>query len=121
MTDLAVSIAAAIGRGADKGELLRYVRQFVMDCDNGDPAEMIAFEPASTGDERWDALIAGVVEDVAFRHRIPAPAWALDAPPLAAWWFVTDFERAHPTVFIETPATISRHGVYIQRASLVNV
>jgi hypothetical protein len=120
-TELALMLADAIRRRAPKGEMLRYVRQFVMDCDAGDPTSLVENEPDTTGDERWDALIAGVVEDVAFRHRIPAPRWALNAPPLDTWWFVTDFERSHPTVFVETPATISRHGVFIRRASLVNV
>ena len=119
---LAELVAGDLRLSATKGETLRLVRQFVMDAERGDAAALIADEPPSTGDPRWDALIAGVVEDVAFRLGLHVPAW-VRAPhrTLATWWFVTDFEGLHPVAFVETPAAIANHGVFIRRASLVNV
>lgn len=119
---LADEIAADLRIEATKGDTLRLVRQFVMDAERGDVAELIHHAPSSTGDPRWDALIAGVVEDVAFRAGTPIPAW-VRAPErtLTSWWFVTDFSGLHPIAFIETPAAIAGHGVFIRRASLVNV
>jgi hypothetical protein len=119
---LAQFLASDIRQAARKSDMLRTVRQFIMDCDRAtDLHALLAGPPASTGDDRWDALLAGVVEDIAYRHRIPAPAWAVSAVPLASWWFVTDFATLHPTAFLETPPAVARHGVFIRRASLVNV
>ena len=102
--------------------MLRAVRQFVMDADaSGDVSRLLEGEPESTGDLRWDALVAGVAEDVAVRHGVRIPAWISSREPLSEWWFVTDFARLHPTAFFETPPAIARHGVFIRRASLVNV
>ena len=123
----AVSLAHAIHRDIsdDKsvGATLRLVRQFIMDLDAADdPAALFAEEPPLTGDVRWDAFIAGVVEDFALHHGLPAPDWVF-APSryLTTWWFVTSIPSMRPTAIVETPAALSGRGVFIQRASLVNV
>lgn len=53
-----------------------------------DPADRAAFlaEPPSTGDHRWDTLIAATVRAETRRLGITAPRWTL-VPPLASWWF----------------------------------
>ena len=70
-----------------------------------------------------DALIAGVVEDVAYRHGVPVPRWAMEPERSTEdrWWFVTSIPALHPTAFVETPASLANRGVFIRRASLVNV
>jgi hypothetical protein len=116
----------SIGDGESKGAQLRLVRQFIMDTDRLDRsgvAENINNAPDSTGDRGWDALIAGVVEDIAYRHRVAVPPWAMEPERSTAdrWWFVTSFPALHPAAFVETPASLSNRGVFIRRASLVNV
>lgn len=106
--------------GASKGEMLRAVRQFVKNVDRLGPAGMIERDPGSTGDPRWDALVAGVVEHVAFAHGASVPEWAR-AVPLEQWWFVTDSPRLHATAFVNTPPALARRNVYLTRASLENV
>ena len=119
--DLSVSIRSDILTAASKGSTLRLVRQFVMNADrSADVASMITLAPDSTGDERWDALVAGVCEDIAYRHGVAVPAWT-STPPLSQFWFVTDFERLHPTAFLESPPALARRGVFMRRDSLVNV
>lgn len=119
--ELAESIRATFLEGAGKGSALRLVRQFVMDADRSDtPGLLMAAAPGSTGDPRWDALIAGVCEDVAFRHDTKVPAWTATGP-LEEFWFVTDFDRLHPTAFVESPAALARRGVFMRRSSLVNL
>ena len=102
--------------------MLRLVRQFVMDADRGEVALAIAERPGSSGDVRWDALVAGVVEDLALRHGCRVPSWVRDPSlTLDTWWFVTDFKKLHPQAFVETPAALATHGVFMRRASLVNL
>ena len=51
------------------------VRQLVMDWDNStDVAARIADESMLTGDCEWDALVAGVVEHIAYRHCAKVPS-----------------------------------------------
>ncbi len=118
--DLAEGLKADLARGANLSDKLRLVRQYIMNFDNGaDFESLTSTAPQSTGDERWDALIAGVTEDIAFRlgHRVPA--WTAIAP-LDTWWFVTPVAKLEPTAFVESPPALSRRGVFIRRSSLVN-
>lgn len=87
-----------------------------MNVERDDAPELIRQEPSPTGDPRWDALIAGVVEDLAFRTGTRIPDW-VRAPErtLTTWWFATDFSGLHPIAFVETPAAIAGHGVFIRR------
>lgn len=108
------------------GDRLRLVRQFIMDTDRLDPISLAASlaDPAPfCGERRWDALIAGVVEDSAYRHGLRVPGWAMESARSTSeqWWFVTSFASLHPTAFVETPASLANRGVFIRRASLVNV
>lgn len=121
VSDLARSVRADLASGASKGSTLRLVRQFVMDADaSPDPSPLMSSPPESTGDERWDTLIAGVCEDIAFRHGTAVPAWTT-TQSLTEFWFVTDFERLHPTAFLESPPALARRGVFMRRSSLINV
>ena len=46
------------------------------------PSELIAQEPAATGDARFDAALAGVAEFFATERGIPAPGWVNQTGPL---------------------------------------
>lgn len=118
--DLAEAVRGDLGRGANLSDLLRLVRQYIMNFDHGADFEAAtSVPPSSTGDARWDALIAGVTEDIAFRLGEPVPAWtAVD--PLDEWWFVTPVAKLEPTSFVESPPALARRGVFIRRASLIN-
>lgn len=49
-----------------------------MDWDNStDVAARIADASMLTGDREWDALVAGVVEDIAYRHCAKVPSWTM--------------------------------------------
>lgn len=120
---LAECVAKSLAVGEKRGSTLRLVRQFIMDLNNAEePSILMSVTPPSTGDRRWDALIAGVVEDFCIHHGCSAPSWVFDPSRyLDRWWFFTTVDAMRPTAIVETPATISNHGVFIQRASLVNV
>ncbi len=53
--------------------------------------------PGSTGDERWDALLAGSVRPHLRLLGLPAPAWTLRGPLDAWWWPAGHAARAGPT------------------------
>ncbi|HYI62269.1 MAG TPA: hypothetical protein VEW93_10755 [Acidimicrobiales bacterium] len=111
---------------AEHAAAFREVVQFVDDFAAFDP-EMsraaVEEEPPTTGDLRWDALIAAAVDWVSSVRHWPAPAWTsgarwkLDAPG----WVVSPYERLHPSIREQTPEEFARHGVYVDRASLQSV
>lgn len=118
INDVASEIAGAL-----EGDRLRIVRQFIMDAASAtDLPGAINHEPRTTGDERWDALLAGVVEDLAFTRRLPTPVWTADPCRfLETWWFVTRYKAMHATAMAHTPAALANRGVFVTRSSLVNV
>ena len=109
----------------DEHEALRWVAQFVAEFKRVPPADrqaLVADEPPTTGDRRWDAMLAGVVEHLCFHHNIAVPAWALRPDRfLDRWWFVTPYRSLHPSAFAETPAALGNRGVFIHGSSLESV
>jgi transcriptional regulator with XRE-family HTH domain len=78
--------------------------------------DLIAREPATTGDTRFDAALAGVAELFAAERGIAAPAW-VDGPGrfVEPLWFVASRPEFHAYTLAHTPAAFVRHGVLIAR------
>lgn len=68
-----IRLAVAESRTSDAfrlvAELIAWVRDDVASLDT------LAHEPASTGDRRWDALLAGVAELLHHEAGRPVPGW----------------------------------------------
>lgn len=117
---LAADIAEA--RDADR---LRLVFEFVArwnDCDVDERMGVAAAPPPSTGDRRWDALLAGLVEHLSDAAGISSPTW-IDEPGRfvpGAWW-VVDTPLMRVWALHDTPAALLRHGVMLSRADLERV
>ena len=73
--------------------------------------------PASCGDERYDAAIAGLVEHYLKMDRLPVPDW-VDQPAR----ILTEPWRASPyTDRSEVPKALVRHGVWLSESDLASV
>ena len=111
--------------GSDQHEALRWVAEFVAEfrrASSADRPGLVADEPSSTGDRRWDAMLAGVVEQLCFEHELAVPGWAMQPGRfLDQWWFVTPYRSLHPSAFTETPAALANRGIFIHRQSLESV
>jgi excisionase family DNA binding protein len=85
-------VAGAIGEELARGDddfAFRMLARGVADLrSRRRPADVARFlaPPPTTGDERWDALLAAVVGRECRRRGIAAPAWT-DVAPLRPWWF----------------------------------
>ena len=85
-------------------------------------ARAIEHDPGSTGDRRWDALIAGVVEWAAHRAAVRTPIWtAAQNRFLDEWWFLTPYRSLHASAMVETPAELANRGVFVHESSLSGV
>lgn len=77
---------------------------------------LLADEPPSTGDLRFDAALAGVAEFFASEGMISAPAWVNGSGRFVEpWWFVASRPAFHAYTLANTPAVFARHGVFIAR------
>lgn len=59
-------------------------------------------EPSTTGDPRWDAMLAGSTEDLALRGGFPAPDWT-PGHALPEFWFVGRAPSLHAYAFARSP------------------
>ncbi|HUY05640.1 MAG TPA: helix-turn-helix transcriptional regulator [Acidimicrobiales bacterium] len=76
-------------------------------------AQLTMDAPSLSGDSRYDALIAAIVEDVCVNAGAPTPPWVYEDTRTTERWYVTDIESLHEDADRETPPIYRRHGVYI--------
>lgn len=123
----AAGIRSAIRR-EDASEALRWVARLVSDVDRAQTdrrAALLQRVPASTGDRRWDAMLAGAAEHVCHRHGLPIPSWTAHADRfLDEAWFVIETilgassPRLAVSAFIDSPAALANRGVFVHASSL---
>ncbi len=121
----AAAIRADVRSGqASTSDTLRYVREtinnasFVVDNDL-DRAAFFA-EPSTTGDQRWDALLAGVVDHLARRHQFEPPTWTASRSVIP-FWFVGSTPALHAYAYAHSPAPLANRGVFIDPSDLESV
>jgi transcriptional regulator with XRE-family HTH domain len=98
---------------------IREVVQLSDDLRNADPATRVALcinPPTTTGDPKFDALVAGITEEILSWENLPRPLWLNDL----RWylnnpWDVEDVPALQQTAREATPPNISKHGVYLDR------
>ena len=84
-----------------------------------DPAEQAAFlaEPASTGDHRWDTLLAATVRRACRKAGVRAPEWTRTRP-LASWWFPVYDPILTARTMQRTPVDLSTKGIWLDERAL---
>lgn len=126
MSQVAVEIRRCLARSPpERHQALRWVTQFIADFRHAAPdrrSGMVAEEPAPTGDERWDALLAATAEHVSYHHGLTVPRWSV-APGrfLERWWFVSPYRSLHASALVDTPAAFANRGVFIHAGSLASL
>lgn len=116
--DCALAIRDELGRG-DIDFALRMLSRFVADYRDLNPIEAATAVgvPASTGDHRWDALLAAVVARECRAREFPVPRWT-DVEPLEPWWFPDDNPVLTARYFQHTPTDLSARGIFLDARSL---
>jgi hypothetical protein len=96
----------------------RFVEQFDK-ADQSDRRRMVEIAPLPTGDRRYDALLAALVEYCCVRHDMPSPAWVDDPSRfLEEWWFVSGIRSLHANAVVHSPISFKRRGVFITEDAL---
>lgn len=120
----APAAAAMIRRGLREGwstaDLLRVVREMRSNArfvvTDRDRAAFLA-EPSTTGDPRWDAMLAASTEDLALRGGFDVPAWTA-GHALRTFWFVGSSPSLHAYAFARSPLSMQVRGVMVDPADL---
>lgn len=122
----AADTAAAVRRALGSGEQERAFREALQLSDDlaaSEPAvraALCAAAPELTGDARYDALIAGLVEF--HLPRASRPSWVReDARALKSRWYVDDTPELAELNLNETPPALLRHGVVLAASELASV
>jgi hypothetical protein len=118
IAEIAEAVRAALepsGRG--EHDARRSAFYFVPQFDSATPKErlqMVEQSPPPTGDARYDALLAALVEHLCARWDMPTPVWA-DEPErfVEPWWFVSGLRSLHATALVQSPISFARRGVFI--------
>jgi hypothetical protein len=96
----------------------RFVEQFDK-ADEIDRRRMVGVAPLPTGDRRYDALLASLVEYCCVHHDMSPPAWVNDPSRfLEEWWFVSGVQSLHANAVVHSPISFKRRGVFITEDSL---
>ena len=119
--------AAALRKGLRErwrtADLLRLVREMRSNAGivtTAPDREAFYAEPSTTGDPRWDALLAGSVEDLALRARIAVPAWTR-GHALPQFWFVNATPSLQAYAFSHSPFSLQVRGVMLDPTDLESV
>ena len=78
---------------------------------------LLANEPTSTGDERWDVLLAALAEHLAARDGCGAPPWS-ERRRLRRFWFPFNTPAARADAVVHAPAAFRRRGVFVSAHEL---
>lgn len=117
LTDLATRIRAT----SDHERRMRLVFEFLRSAneDGHRLLLLVAREPELTGDERFDALLAAIAEDLCVRAGIGPPGWVYGRDRfLNGFWWVSDLPSARARALVHAPASYRRRGVLVDRHDL---
>ena len=113
-------LAARVSRAGDDGVRWKLVWEFMeeyrWEADDAQPS-LLEEEPPSTGDERWDALLAALAEHLAAKHDLAPPDWA-ELRVLRRPWFPAQLRVQRADALVHAPAAFRKHGVYLSAADL---
>lgn len=73
---------------------------------------LLAEEPPTIGDERWDVFLAALAEHLSARDVRGAPQWA-DRRSLDQFWFPFNTRAARVDAFVHAPAAFRRRGDFV--------
>jgi hypothetical protein len=115
-----LAVLAGWLREAEPRERWRMVAEFLHEYKHEPPGERLALlrdEPPPTGDENWDAFLAGLAEHLAAKEGKAAAAWT-EERVLPRFWLPFNTQAARVDAIVHTPIAFKRHGVLISERDL---
>jgi hypothetical protein len=83
---------------------------------------LVSTPPGLTGDTRWDAFIAAVVEDEAATRTVATPRWTDEKTRFTRpLWYLSDNRELHAWELATAPGAFVRHGILAAKQELQSV
>ncbi|GAA4967801.1 hypothetical protein [Kineococcus glutinatus] len=113
------AIAAELARGDETFALRLLAHDLAVLASLDHPADraLSLLPPPSTGDVRWDALLAAATRRQCRLSGWPAPAWTR-CDPLERWWFVAAPPLLRARTVQRTPPELGKLGIWITADAL---
>ena len=87
-----------------------------------DFSHLVDAPPGLTGDTRWDAFIAAVVEDESATRDAAPPRWTNEKARFTRpFWYLSDNRALHAWELATAPGAFVRHGVLAAKEELESV
>jgi len=119
--EVAEEISASLAKG-DTNAATRLAFRILERYERSDwetHARIVAERPATTGSDRYDALVAGIVEFACATHQTVAPSWVdEDCYFLREWWFMSGMKSLHADALVHSPISLARRGVFVTQGAL---
>jgi len=80
-------------------------------------ATLLTAEPAPTGDQRWDVLLAAIAEHLTAQRDEAPPSWSRSRF-LVTPWFPSSLPSKRMEALALAPAAFRKHGVYLSARDL---
>jgi transcriptional regulator with XRE-family HTH domain len=119
----ASSLRKGLREGWTTADLLRLIREMRSNAKfvtSRADHEAFYAEPSTTGDKRWDAMLAGNVEELTMRDGYPAPEWTRGGS-LPEFWFVGTTASLRAYAFSHSPFPLQIRGVMVDPADLESI
>lgn len=98
------------------------LRDALRRCNEEEFLQLTEQPPSLVGDTRWDALIAGVVEDESTRRNVSPPRWTNDQSRFTKpFWYLAEIPELHDWELAGSPASFIRHGVLASESELESI
>jgi hypothetical protein len=118
ITQLAAELAAETTSPGRRRLVLEFVEEYRHE-DERHRASLLIEEPAPTGDPRYDALLGGLAEHLAYHDGRPAPAWTYGPSRfLDQWWFPIDLPSVRADALVHSPGAFRIRGVFLGSGAL---
>ena len=98
------------------------LRDRLLRADGAALAALVADPPTLSENSRWDAFVAGVVEEICCRANQNPPPWTQEPERFTRpFWYLADGETFREWELLTVPAALLRHGVLAAARELESV
>ena len=114
------NLAQRLVAASDPGVRWKVVWEFLEEY-RWEPADrqaaLLTDEPALTGDQRWDVLLAAIGEHLSAQRDAAPPSWSRSRF-LVTPWFPSSLPSKRMEALALAPAAFRKHGVYLSARDL---